>query len=411
MKALKTTVRRSVTLTVVAAVVGCGPGHDPRIRKAQQILTEVTAQNPQFAQYALDVASRSGSGFTAQLIREKLGATDYQVAYAAARAAARRPSPEFEESLRALYASKGGRVKVATADALSGLGDAEAAQWLRDNVQDSAGMPNAAVIRALAAAGEHDVIRPVLNDALGSDQQDQRDQIYSMLGEIDEPYAVALVLAGFDKERGESRREAIVALGRTGDPAHAAKIEKFINTRGLVFVTIEALGDLGNEASIPAIEKMLARSEKPVKVYAAVALWKLGRVAEAEKVIGELFDDSEWRVRMSLAEQLGTVPDSKSLSILAGLAEDSEPNVRKAAVRALRERVTEGLDFEPILLARLTDTDYEVVALALDALATIGRPTALDAIAPLMDHKNPYVAISAANTIIEISGRDAGVTA
>jgi HEAT repeat protein len=376
---------------------------DPRVEKAHQVLSGTISQDPQFAQYALDVASRSDNAFMAQLIRDNLAATDYQVALAAARAAARRPSAELEEPLRALYASKSGMVKVATASALSELGDAEAVQWLRDNVQDSTGLPNPSAIRALAAVGEYDVIRPVLNDGLGSQQQEQRDQIYVILGEIDEPWAVELIVAGFNKERGESRREAIIALGRTGDPAHAAKIEKFINTRGLVFATIEALGDLGNEQSVPAVQKMMTRPEKLVKVYAAVALWKLGQTAQAEQAIGELFEDPDRKVRMGLAEQLGTDSDAKSLSILAGLAEDADADVRKAAVRGLRARVEPGL--EPILLERLADPDYEVAALALDALATIGTPIGLDAVAALMDHENPYVAISAANAILEISDR------
>ena len=38
-------------------VTGCGPREDSRVRKARQVLTDVSNQDPQFARYALGVAS------------------------------------------------------------------------------------------------------------------------------------------------------------------------------------------------------------------------------------------------------------------------------------------------------------------------------------------------------------------
>jgi len=406
-KAFRLTATASLAIAGVVLVAGCGPRQDPRVQKAEQVLTEVSAGDPQFTVYALEVAARSSSPTTERFILDHLGATDYQVAYAAARAAFHRPSPAFEEALRALFSTKGGVVKIEAAAALAELGDETSLEWLRENLTDSSGAPNPRVIRYLASVGEADRVRPVLEQALKSEEREPRDQAYVLLGEIDAPWAVEVVLAGFDTERGEGRREAIAAIGKTGDESHAARIQKFINTKGLVFVTIEALGELGNDKWVPAIREMLAHDEKAVKIYSAVALWKLGKGTEVRKVLDDLFVDPDWEVRLRLAEQLATVKDPQALSMLATLAEDQEPKVRMEAIRNLSRRVDE-VGIEPILAARLEDPAYDVQALALDTLAAVGVPEVVDSVVPLMDNENPYVAISAANAVIEILSRQTG---
>jgi len=251
-------------LAAILLVAGCGPREDPRTRKAGQVLAEVSAQDPQFTVYALEVAARSSSQASEQFILDHLGASDYQVAYAAARAAFQRSSPAFEEGLRALFSSKGGVVKLEAAAALADLGDEASLEWLRENVSDGSGAPSSRVILYLASVGDDDGVRAVLEEALASEQQEQRDQIYALLGEIGTPWAVEMTLAGFDKERGEGRREAIAALGRAGDESHATRIQRFTNTQGLVFVTLEALGELGNTKWAPAVREMLGHDEKSV---------------------------------------------------------------------------------------------------------------------------------------------------
>ena len=397
-------------LAATLLVAGCGPRQDPRTLKAGQVLAEVSAQDPQFTVYALEVAARSSSPASEQFILDHLGATDYQIAYAAARAAFQRPSPAFEEGLRALFSSKGGVVKIEAAAALAELGDQASLGWLRENVTDGSGAPSLRVILYLASAGDDDVIRPVLEAALASEEQEQRNQIYGLLGEIATPWAAELTLAGFDKERGEGRREAIAALGRAGDESHATRIQKFTNTQGLVFVTLEALGELGNPKWAPAVREMLAHDEKSVKIYAAVALWKLGEAADVKKVVDELFVDPDWEVRLRLTEQLASVDEPQALSMLATLAEDAEPKVRMEALRALSRRASE-VGLEPTLLPRLEDPAYDVKALALDILGPVGTPAVVDTIVPLMDDENPYVAISAANAVIEILSRQAATAA
>ena len=48
-------------LAAILLVAGCGPRQDPRTRKAGQVLADVSAQDPQFTVYALEVAARASS--------------------------------------------------------------------------------------------------------------------------------------------------------------------------------------------------------------------------------------------------------------------------------------------------------------------------------------------------------------
>jgi len=79
-------------------------------------------------------------------------------------------------------------------------------------------------------------------------------------------------------------------------------------------------------------------------------------------------------------------------------------------LRALSRRAGE-VGLEPTLLPRLEDPAYDVKALALDILGPVGTPAVVDTIVPLMDDENPYVAISAANAVIEILSRQAATAA
>ena len=284
------------------------------------------------------------------------------------------------------------------------MGDAEAIQWLRDQAAGAQGSPSPRVLQALLDVGEYEAARAALETALGSESQSERDLAYILLGDVPEPWAREVVLAGLKKEHGEGREQAIRALGKIGEPADAYEIQRFINTRGLVYATIEALGELGDENAVPELKKMAARPEKSVQVYAAAALWKLGKETEAEKIVEPLLQDEEVAIRVELAKQLAGIPGAGGR--LAFLADDPESDVRLAAVRGLREGDLGAV--LPFLLERAADPDYQVAVVALDALAEGADMTAVEQIEPLLESQNPYVVISAANALIEILTRAEG---
>ena len=101
---------------------------------------------------------------------------------------------------------------------------------------------------------------------------------------------------------------------RTGDPAAAGKIDRYANTKGLVFVTLEALGELGSPESVKAVKPMLSNESAPARTYASVALWKLGEKSEAVTVVNELIQDPDPTGRRMLASQLASIDDEEVAS-------------------------------------------------------------------------------------------------
>jgi len=374
------------------------------MNKAQQVLADAMAADPDYTAYGLRVIAGSSAPFTEGLIAEYLGAMNPNTATAAAAAASERGLQAQTEALKTLFGSKQGPPQVEAAHALAKFGDAEALQWLQD---EAAAAPSPRVIEALIDAGDEESARAALDKMLASEEQADRDDAYLQLAEIEQPWALEMVLAGLKKEHGEGREQAIRALGRLGDASHAYQIQRFINTRGLVYASIEALGDLGDEKSITDLEKSVQRPETLVQLYAAAALWKLGKGDEASKVLEPLVADEEIAIRMDLAQQLVGIDDPKAIGMLLYLAEDDpDGRVRKIALQGLYDAQGEGV--YPALVAGAGDTDYQVAVVALDGLSDHGKVEVADQLVPLLEHENPYVVISAANALIEILNRGAG---
>lgn len=228
-------------------------------------------------------------------------------------------------------------------------------------------------------------------------------EAYAALGEIGQAWSTRVLVEGLHGERAEERQPAVVALGRTGDPAVTSEIVPFVNTRGLVFASLEALGDLGNPEALSAVEEMNRSDEAAVRAYAAVALWKLGREGQALGTVDELMQAEEVTVRSILAEQLGAVDEPAAWSRLAALADDASKEVRVEAIRAIVEQGRP--EFATVLEAAATDPDYEVATLALTALGRVGSAPSLEVVAPLLANENPYVALSAAEAFLGIQAR------
>jgi HEAT repeat protein len=391
-------------IVLILTVAGCQSAEEMKMNRAQQVLGDAMAANPDYTEYGLRVIAGSSAPFSEGLIAEYLGAVNPRTATAAAIAARERGLETQTDALETLFSSKEGTPQIEAARALARFGDAEALAWLQN---EAAGAPNSRVIEALIDTGDAETARASIEKMLASDDQSIRDEAYVLLAEVEEPWALEMVLAGLKKEHGEGRQQAIRALGKLGDASHAYEIQRFINTQGLVYATIEALGELGDENSIAELEKSMNRPETLVKLYAAAALWKLGKSEEASAVLEPLIGDEEIAIRMDLAQQLAGIDDDKAISMLLYLAEDDpDGRVRKIALQGLYDG--QGADVYPALVACSSDADYQVAVVALEGLSHHGKVDVVDQLEPLLEHENPYLVISAANAMIEILNRGLG---
>jgi HEAT repeat protein len=394
-------------IVLILTIAGCQSAEEIKMNRAQQVLGETMAKSAETTEYGLRVISGSSATYGEAIVTGYLGAVNPRTATAAAVAARERGMQAQTEALKTMFNDKVGTPQIEAAHTLATFGDAEALAWLQN---EAAGTPNPRVIVALVDIGDAETARASIEKMLVSEDQSIRDEAYVLLSEIEEPWSLELVVAGLKKEHGEGREQAIRALGKLGDASHAYQIQRFINTRGLVYATLEALGELGDEKSIPDLQESMKRPETLVQIYAAAALWKLGKGDEASPVLEPLVRDEEIAIRMDLAQQLAGIEDDKAIGMLLFLAEDDpDGRVRKIALQGLYD--TQGAGVYPALVACSADTDYQVAVVALDGLSQHGKVDVVDQLEPLLEHENPYLVISAANAMVEILNRAGGAPA
>lgn len=388
------------------ATAACGPREDPAVAKAKRVFEETMQAGPDYAGYGLSIAAGNRSPFVRQILLGMIASDHYTTALEAVRAIQDDPPAEAGEALRNAFAAKGGALKLQTAVALARLGDSEALEWLKTEIAGGGAALSLPAVRVLAEHGETEAVEKPVRSYMASESLDTRNEAYAVLGEIGQDWATRLLLEGLDNERGENRQQAIAALGRTGNPAVAHNIERFHNTQGLVFVTLEALGALGASESVGAVKAMTGHDEKTVRAYAAAALWRLGGGQEAMSVLEPLLQDEDPMVRDLVAEQLEPVAAPEAREWLIRLAADPDKQVRLSALRSLAAAAT--AEDLPVFLRAAEDEDYEVATVSLGALARLGLPPEATAqLEPLLDSGNPYVALSAANALLTL---DAGGT-
>ena len=394
----------AATGALVALAAGCAPAEDPAVSRARAVIAALVAESPEYERYLLSIAGESVAPDLRSRVIAALGSDNLQTALAAVDALGDAPPAEALEPLRQVFASKGGALKRQAAIELARLGDASALEHLKSLTADRAQTlsPAACVVIAVSPGGEA-FLTPLLHERLASEDPGVRGETYATLGELRQPWATQMLVEGLAQEHGEQRQPALAALGRAGDPAMASRIAPFVNTRGLVFASLEALGELGNPDGASAVESMAASAEPAVRVYAAAALWKLGRRSTAVPIANELMQSQDPTIRRVLADQLGSVDDAEAWSRLATLADDPNKDVRADAVRAIAGR--ERPESEEVLRDAAGDPEYEVSTVALAALGRIGGAESLSVAAPLLEDENPYVALSAAQAVLSIQAR------
>jgi HEAT repeat protein len=382
---------------------GCSGVEDPSVARAKSVYQQIIEQDRQYAAYAASIASANSSPFIEQLLLERAASDHYPTALEAVKALQDDPPAAAAAVMEQVFANKSGALKMQAAIALARFGSEEAMAWLKKQVVEGSAMLSAPVALLLAEKGENEALQQQLEKLMQSESLVGRNEAYAILGALARPWATEMLVRGLDKEHGEDRQTAIAAIGRTGDPEAAKRITRFTGTQGLVFVTLEALGDLGNPDSIPVLEGMLEHEQDLVRVYAGIGLWKLGRDEPAVAALEPLLEAEDPVVRRSLAEQLGTLGGEKAVEWLRLLAADEDREVRLHAMRSLAYVATPA--DEQILIEAAADKDYEVAAAAMNGLAKAGGAEAIDKLAPLLESNNPYLALSAANAILAIGAR------
>ncbi len=192
--------------------------------------------------------------------------------------------------------------------------------------------------------------------------------------EYDARYVLAILLARLGDEAGEEhlvellampedadpdgqkRFFVLQALGTLGNSEHAPAVIEFLDhpDQGLQHMAIGALQSMPGEATLAALRGLLEDGDLELRGQAAVSLARLGDPAGAA-VLRELIDPATYELDRKLDEArwaraqevsaarrtatlgLGGLGREEDRAFLRELAEeDADPEVREAALRALR---------------------------------------------------------------------------
>ena len=142
-------------------------------------------------------------------------------------------------------------------------------------------------------------------------------------------------------ENPRARIRAVQQLGRSGEVSVVAAIVPLLSEDDSPAVRRQAaaaLGRIGREEAVPALEAALGDSNGSVRIQAVRALGRIGG-ERAAGVLGDvLLSDGDDRLRRAAAWSLGQLRPELARSYLEAAADDSNEAVRKTAEQTLMRR-------------------------------------------------------------------------
>jgi cyclophilin family peptidyl-prolyl cis-trans isomerase len=183
------------------------------------------------------------------------------------------------------------------------------------------------------------------------------------------------------------RREAVRSLGRRPGDAVCAPLARTLTDRdeGTRLLAIDLLGTACTDTAAAVATLRKLASGRPTGAawrtfaHALVSLARLGDRESVPRMDGATAP--VWQVRMYTAR---AAQHARDTSLLARLSADPHPNVREAAIAALRALAPRGADAAAVRALRARD--YQLVLTAADALqGTDRRPEAARALAEALE--------------------------
>jgi HEAT repeat protein len=243
-------------------------------------------------------------------------------------------------------------IRVTAADALSRMGDAEAALVLIDWLGGTDDVANRVAVNALRRLG--DKALPSVLKALQSDRATCRAAAVNLLARIDSPQIVAPLVA------------------RLGDGAVSAQARKVLGQR------------LAMKETLDELLKLLGHDDDAMRLRAVELIEASGQVYPIAAV-AEMVSDKDPRVRVAAITLLGKSGDKAAFRPLADAMRDKEANVKAAAGEALAAMGDKRAnDFFLDILKKGDDADPHYLT-AIRALGLTKDERASDLLLPLLE--------------------------
>ncbi len=226
------------------------------------------------------------------------------------------------------------------------------------------------------------------------------------LQRVDDPRAAPVLLGLLGGPGKYSRAFAARGLGRAKhapavkpllallEPAAKAPLE-------VVAASVRALGQIGEAEAVPTLSRLAAEpsTDPNVRLESVASLgqlrvpdgivvaqdlmtddWPAMRAAAIRAVaaadpesfpgvLASLTPDTHWRVRVALAETMGTLPAAVAADRLRSMLQDEDKRVIPSVLASLARMKAEGA--AAVMIERLGDSDYGVRAAAASAIGTL----------------------------------------
>jgi HEAT repeat protein len=256
------------------------------------------------------------------------------------------------------------------------------------------------VIETLVRHGRD--VASLLSAQLEADDLDTRRAAITALARIGDPLTVPALLRALGDP--DLTVEAAGALARIGDPrAYEPLLELLGHDRAAVRqAAIAGVNSLGHPNTPSDIKKMLFHSNPHLRESAVRIAGYFGYPDCAGQLLDRIHDVSE-NVRRAAVENLAHLQDNRILDALLRAAHDESPRIRAAAVQSLGN--LDNMKAFPALVRAMSDADAWIRYYAARSLGRTGSPEAIDVLAAAArsDEAN-QVRIAAADALGSIGG-------
>jgi len=387
-----------------------------------ELVQQARSADPDMRQKAAYLVSHSSDAGDYPLMFELLGDKDWRVRKTIVDGFVRDPRGEvIERLLDALGDPENAGRRNSATEALVRIGDATVpmiVQRLRRRPDPDVRLSLVNLLGDLRSDDGFNVLRETL--------EEERDinvasSIISSIGKFRDAAAIPHLMRVLQREDIWLKFHAVEALGEIGDRAALPAILPLYAEKSLRKPVLEAIGKIGDVGTVNFLLKILADEEK----LSLTALRALVRIAEASKpriveqnereliqrnfrlrfppskieaLIEQAQSTSKRDVRMFILKFLGWSGDERAIPVLLSFLD--QPETAEVAAQALIDFGP--LAIPPILGALQNAQEDEVIALLLRVINAVGSSESIGAVVPFLDHENAMIRRLAIETLGEL---------
>lgn len=384
-----------------------------------ELLEQARSSDPDARQKAAYLVSQSSSDHDYPLMFELLGDKDWRVRKTIVDGFVRDPQHEVIERLLDALADEenAGRRNSAT-EALIRIGEPVVGAVVGRMKKETPIDVRLSLVNLLGDLRNAEGLNVLLESVQSERDINVASAIVASIGKYRDSSALPYLIAIIRRDDLWLRFHAIEALGEIGDRAALPAILPLYAEKSLRKPVLEAVGKIADIGTLGFLLKIIAEEEKlslpALRALIAIADASKPRLIEEaertlvqrkfreafpkskiEPLIQQLHASSKRDVKTYILKFLGWSRDDRVLPAL--LEHLQHPDTAETAAQALT-------DFGPaaipaVLEALQTADEEEVVALLLRVINTVGSAESVPAVVPLLDHPNPMIRRLAIETL------------